>query len=333
MKYSKNNNKDCHLPLQESGALIRKLAVLTFLLLLIIPYATLDQSYNTDLDQVEMKSDNYIPASTTVLWHDDCSNTSSFPDLATWYNGAMGSISSESGYIYATDYGSSSGSHGPVYYQTFEPAIPIGQFDWLEADIELDGSSAMGATAIMLYDSDYNRIAILDVADSWIADNEAAAYAGWYDVDFNAAFTPKDHPSDTVPEPYHETLRIEINSTGLYGLIPRVGEFKMLELTDLELEREISYLCVQFRQKDSYTPCQTMRIHDIKMQYNIEDITSTTTITTTTSSTTNTTSDIPFSFTLMISIGSIGVIVVIIAIVCRSRNQGPNVPASEYQWG
>jgi hypothetical protein len=206
-----------------------------------------------------------------VIWHDDCSNTSSFPDLAdAWYTGAMGSIASENGYIYATDFGSSTGSHGPVYYHTLTSAITIGQLDWLEAEIELDGSSAIGAAAIMLYDSDYNRIAILDVADSWVAQDATAAYAGWYDVDFTPAYTPKDWPDGAVPEPYHETLRLEINSTGLYGLIPRLGDFKMLDVGDLELERDITYLCVQFRQLDTYTPCQTMRIHDIKMQYRPE---------------------------------------------------------------
>lgn len=273
-----------------------------------------------------------------AIWHDDCTDTLSFPDLATWYNGAMGSIAAENGYIYATDYGTSSGEHGPVYYHTFEPAIPIGRFDWLEAEIELDGSSAIGAAAIMLYDSDYKRIAILDVADSWIADNEAAAYAGWYDVDFNAAYTPNAHPADTLPEPYHETLKLEINSTGLYGLIPRVGDFKMLDLIDLELEREISYLCVQFRQKDSYTLSNPMRIYDIKMQYQqIAPITTqtetSTDVTTDTGNNTTLTGVIPLDITIVISIGSIAVIVVIAGVICRSKSQGvPGDTGTGYNW-
>ncbi|MHA2372730.1 MAG: hypothetical protein ACXAEB_06925 [Candidatus Thorarchaeota archaeon] len=250
----------------------RKSLLLSLFLLFLIPFATVNQGYSTITDQIERNSEFTFSSSDSVIWHDDCSNTSSFPDLAgAWYTGAMGSITSESGYIYATDYGSSTGSHGPVYYHTFTPAITIGQLDWLEAEIELNGSSAMGAAAIMLYDSDYKRIAILDVADSWTAQDDTAAYAGWYDVDFTPAYTPKSWPDDTVAEPYHETLQLEINSTGLYGLIPRVGDFKMLDVGDLELERGITYLCVQFRQKDSYTPCQTMRIYDIKMQYRPED--------------------------------------------------------------
>ncbi|MBN2230138.1 MAG: hypothetical protein JW779_11170 [Candidatus Thorarchaeota archaeon] len=256
----------------------RKVIIL-FFLLAILSLNVLIQNNTSFSTQMEKIYNNKLSESSSLIWHDDCSNTSSFPDLANaWYNGAMGDIASANGYIYATNYGSASGEHGPVYYHTFTSTIPISQLDWIEAEIQLDGSSAIGAAAIMLYDSDYKRIAILDVADSWIADNEAAAYAGWYDVDFNAAYTPKNHPGDTLLEPYRETLRLEINSTGLFGLIPRVGEYKMLDVTDLELEREISYLCVQFRQKDSYTPCQTMKIYDIQMKYRIieEDTTSST---------------------------------------------------------
>ncbi len=249
-----------------------KLYVSVFLVFM-IPFAMAIQGYDRSIDVIEESTEVHLSSSAPTIWHDDCSNTSSFPDLAVWYNGAMGSIGSVDGYINATDYGSASGSHGPVYYHTFQPAIAIRDFNWLEAEIELDGSSAMGAAAIMLYDSDYKRIAILDVADSWSADDDAAAYAGWYDVDFVAAYTPKSHPSDTLSEPYHESLRMELNNTGLYGLIPRVGDFKMLDVGDLELDREISYLCVQFRQQDSYNLCHPMRIHDIKMQYVPDDST------------------------------------------------------------
>lgn len=252
----------------ELKAVFRKAILLSLILILIIPLVTVNQGYNTISIQNENKFEIFMPTSEPVIWHDDCNDTSSFPDLAdVWYNGAMGSIAAENGYIYATDYGTATGVHGPVYYHTFDPAITIGQLDSLEVEIELDGSSAIGAADIMLYDSDYNRVALLDVADSWVAQDDAAAYVGWYDVDFNAEFTPKEWPTDTVAEPYHETLRLEINSTGLYGLIPRVGDFKMLDYGELELDRDITYLCVQFRQKDSYTPIQTLRIHDIQMQY------------------------------------------------------------------
>ncbi len=252
----------------ELNALSRKIVFLSLVLLITVPLITVNQSgYNLISDQIRNISDIVTPDTNPVIWHDDCNDTSSFPDLAdAWYTGAMGSIAAESGYIYPTNFGTASGSHGPVYFHTFS-GLTIGQLDWLEVEIELDGSSAMGATAIMLYDSDYKRVALLDVADSWISQDDTAAYAGWYDVDFTSTFTPKEWPADTVAVPYHETMRIEINNTGLYGLIPRVGEFKMLDIVDLELERDITYLCVQFRQSDSNTPCQTMRIHDIQMQY------------------------------------------------------------------
>jgi len=229
-----------------------------------------NQEFHPNIEQNLNSSEVSVPAANPIVWHDDCSNTSSFPDLAdAWYTGAMGSIAAGSGYIYATDYGSASGSHGPVYYHTFEPALTVGQFVSLEVEIELDGSSAMGAAAVMLYDSDYHRVAILNVADSWLAVDDTAAYAGWYFYNFTTnSLTPRDI-SDAVAEPYHETLRMETNSSGLYASIPRVGEFKMMDYSLLELERDITYLCVQFRQSNAYTPCQTMRIHDIKLEYDL----------------------------------------------------------------
>jgi hypothetical protein len=221
-----------------------------------------------NIEQNLNKSEVSVPASNPIIWHDDCNDTSSFPDLAdAWYTGAMGSIAAENGYIYPTDYGSATGIHGPVYYHIIDPSITISQLDWLEVELELDGSSAIGAADIMLYDSAYNRIALLEVADSWIAQDDTAAYAGWYDVDFNSEFTPKEWPADTVAEPYHETLRMNVNTSGVYASIPRVGEFKMLDYAELELERDITYLCVQFRQSASNTPIQTLRVHDIQMQY------------------------------------------------------------------
>jgi hypothetical protein len=271
----------------------------------------------------------------SVIWHDDCGNTSSFPDLAdAWYNGAMGAIASQDGYIYATDYGAATGSHGPVYYHTFSPSLNISQFESLEADIELDGSSAMGAAALMLYDGDYRRVAILDVADSWIAVDDTVAYAGWYDVDSAGTYTPKDY-GDAIAEPYHETLRLILNSTGLYGSIPRIGNFKMLDKEELELDRDITYLCVQFRQKDSYTPCQTMRIHDIKMQYLVDTPPTTTSPSTTNPSSSPTSSTTPGSMdiALVISLGSIGVIVIVIGIICtKGRSGAPQDAGSGYNW-
>lgn len=255
---------------REFKAMSRKLVLIPLFLLFTISFLAVSPEFNPSAKQIPVLSEVSVPPSGPIIWHDDCSNTSSFPDLAVWYGGAMGSIAATSGYIYATDYGSASGSHGPVYYHTFEPALTINQFISLEVEIELDGSSALGAAAVLLYDSDYNRVAILDVADSWLASDYAAAYAGWYSDTFTPNWlTPKDHPADTVAEPYHETLRMEANNSGLFASIPRVGDFKMMEYSDLELDRDISYLCVQFRQKDSYTPCHTMRIHDIKLEYDL----------------------------------------------------------------
>ena len=112
-----------------------------------IPFAMGIQGYDTCLDVIEESTASHLTSSTPTIWHDDCSNTSSFPDLAVWYNGAMGSIGSVNGYINATDYGSASGSHGPVYYHTFQPAIAIRDFNWLEAEIELNGPISVTLSA------------------------------------------------------------------------------------------------------------------------------------------------------------------------------------------
>ncbi len=208
----------------------------------------------------------------TVIWHDDCSNNSTFPYLAddAWFTGAMGTIASFDGYIYATDYGSASGSHGPLYYQSFNDSITVGQLDWLEADIEVDGSSnTLGAAAVFLFDENYKRVAILDVADSWTSQNDVAAYAGWYTPQQTSTTTPNTWPTYTVPEPYHETLRMSFNTTGVFASIPRVGNFKLIDIEDIDLNRTISYIGVNLRTSDSFATCEILRIHDIRMQYRL----------------------------------------------------------------
>ena len=95
-----------------------------------IPFVTVYTSISPTGLESGVESSAFTTASNTVIWHSDCSNSSSFPDLAdSWYGGAMGSIASSGSYLYATDYGSVSGSHGPVYYHTFSPSLTIGQFN------------------------------------------------------------------------------------------------------------------------------------------------------------------------------------------------------------
>jgi hypothetical protein len=207
-----------------------------------------------------------------VIWHDDCSSNSTFSYLAneSWFTGSMGAIDSADGYIYATDYGIASGSHGPVYYQPFNDSITVGQLDWFEAEIEVDASSAaLGAAAVFLFDNNFKRVALLDVADSWTGYDDTAAYAGWYTPEQTSTTTPNTWPTDTVLEPYRETLRMSFNDTGVFANIPRVGNFKLIDIANINLNRTISYIGVNLRTKDSYATCEILRIHDIRMQYRL----------------------------------------------------------------
>jgi len=216
----------------------------------------------------------------TVIWHDDCSTFSTFPYLAddAWFTGAMGTIDSVDGYIYATDYGTASGSHGPLYYQSFNDSITVGQLDWLEAEIEVNGSSdTLGAAAVFLFDENYKRVALLDVADSWTDQDDVAAYAGWYSPEQTSTTTPNTWPTYVASEPYHETLRMTFNSTGVFAGIPRIGNFKLIDIEDINLNSTIRYIGVNLRTSSSYATCEILRIHDIRMQYrlpaNAEDTT------------------------------------------------------------
>lgn len=84
----------------------RKLAV-GVVVLFVISFITIQGlSHVSSTDFVDGKTDETTLASNPIIWHDDCSNTSSFPDLAdSWYGGAMDSIVSSGSYIYATDFG------------------------------------------------------------------------------------------------------------------------------------------------------------------------------------------------------------------------------------
>jgi hypothetical protein len=211
-----------------------------------------------------------------VIWHDDCSDASTFPYLAdtSWFATAAGSISSENGYIYATDYGTGSGSHGPLYYQPLPIPFEIGNLDRFVAEIEVDavGSSSIGAAAVYLFDENYHAAALLDVADSWSGYSEVSAYSSWYFPNGSKVTTPNtsplDNPSYTVSEPYHETMTMSKNETGLFADIPRVGQFKLIDSNLIDLNRVIKYVGVNLRTKDSATPPQIMRIHDILLEHN-----------------------------------------------------------------
>jgi len=313
--------------------LSNRLVILAFLLLLMIPFIYVGimfwnvESYDYENNLVlDISNEGTLVWADPVIWHDDCSSNSTFPYLAdaAWFTGAMGTIDSVDGYIYATDYGSASGSHGPLYYQSFNDSIIVGQLDWLEAEIEANGSSnTLGAAAVFLFDENYNRVALLDVADSWTNQNDVAAYAGWYTPEQTSTTTPNTWPVYVASEPYHETLRMSFNSTGVFASIPRIGNFKLIDIEDINLNSTIRYIGVNLRTSSSYATCETLRIHDIRMQYRLPASTEGTSP-----------PDIlaPPDLIVLISIGSGGVIFIIIILIIKSKIPSSGGSATGYQW-
>ncbi|MFW9848204.1 MAG: hypothetical protein ACFFF4_03640 [Candidatus Thorarchaeota archaeon] len=208
-------------------------------------------------------------------WHHDCSNMTAFSESAdsSWYENPSieidGSMDSSGDYIYPTSLGTGSNSHGPMQYYTFPTSMLMSQLIELKADIEVDASSmaALGAVSVVLFDENNDTILSMNVADSWSGTDQLSVDASIYLRNGSIYTTPNTLLVWTVQEPYREILRVFTNSTGLWGEFPRVGTFQILEPSQMEMNRKIQHIALNFRSYSTDPACDIMRIHDINFTY------------------------------------------------------------------
>ena len=238
-----------------------------------------------------------------TAWHHDCSNLTAFDDIGndSWitepgYN-VTGTMNSSGSYFYADDYGMSGFGHGPLRYHTLSSPIPVSQFISLEAELELDVnatehpvSTELGHIMVILYDDFEKEVMTLQASQLW--DNgyptRIEAFARWRFSNGTKIETPTD---DVQQEPYHDTLKICQNETGLFASFPGFGNFSILAHNQIESSRNIAFVAIYIGATFTFPPTDILRVHNLLLRYGITD-TGTTSSTTTTESTTHSTTTI-----------------------------------------
>ncbi|MHA2143064.1 MAG: hypothetical protein ACXADD_16385 [Candidatus Thorarchaeota archaeon] len=211
-----------------------------------------------------------------ALWHDDCSSLTTFEGIGdnSWPHDSVvsvtfGSVSSSGTYFYCDDVGSGSGHHGPLLYHTLAQSFSLSQFAELQAEIEIDATSAnrRGWIRIGLHAADNSSILTLQVADPWTGTSAAYANAIYKYENGTLTETPGSFPDYASNEPYHETFTVFYNSSGLYTSFPGIANSFLLNASQVENLREIKYVSIQFNGYGSGVLCETMRIHDIRLTW------------------------------------------------------------------
>ncbi|MFW9965266.1 MAG: hypothetical protein ACFFCX_16960, partial [Candidatus Sifarchaeia archaeon] len=210
---------------------------------------------------------------TPISWHDDCSDISVFNGYGddSWGHNSdvsvtFGSVSSSGTFFYSTDVGIGSGHHGPLLYHTLENGFTLAQFRELQVEFEMDalGADRRGWIRVGLHAPDNSSILTLQLADPWIG--VAATYVNAI-YRFSNATTTETPQTTPNPEPFHDSLLLFSNSSGLYTSFPGIASSQLLESGQIEESRVIKHVSIQFNGYDTGALCETMRIHDINLRF------------------------------------------------------------------
>jgi len=218
---------------------------------------------------------NSDPTPIWLTWQDDCTGFTNFADTGdiTWprYTSTevTGTLASAGGYIYATGYGTGSSWHGPLVYHELAQPFDVSQFISFTAELELDHIAAdrMGEIAVSLHDEMNKTVATLVIHDRWVAQDVMVSSSAWRFSNCSILSTPNDRVTDNATVPYHETLEMFQNETGIFVNVPRIGNFKLVDQSSPRSERLIKYVSIQIMASSTYTPCDTMRVHDVTLTW------------------------------------------------------------------
>ncbi|MHA2323330.1 MAG: hypothetical protein ACXACG_16995 [Candidatus Thorarchaeota archaeon] len=234
-----------------------------------------------------------VPITTThhVTWHHDCSNITAFdgvgddtwlwehstPDLLT----TLGTLNSSGQYIYSADLGVPPVDRcwfGPLRYHSLATPFQFYGFRTLDVEFEINPNGQAGATGgifVALHDESGRPIVTVRVRDPFIATTEIYPGAAWH---FSNGTMLTPGVGAVVSSPYHNTITMELNETGLYAILPGAGEGLIAEYDDLE-DRQVSYISIWIAgSKEASSPpwphTDIVRVHDIRMTYIIAEISS-----------------------------------------------------------
>jgi hypothetical protein len=218
------------------------------------------------------------------VWHHDCSNMTAFdgvgddtwlwehstPDLLT----TLGTLNSSGQYIYSPDLGTPPVDRcwfGPMRYHSLATPFQFSRFRTLDVEFEINPNGQAGATGgifVALHDESGKPIIRVQVRDPFAATTDVMPSAVWHFAN-GTQLTPSG--GIMVSSPYHQTISIELNATGLYANLPGVGEGLITEYDNLE-DRQVSYVSIWVAgSKEASSPSwphtDIVRVHDIKMTW------------------------------------------------------------------
>jgi hypothetical protein len=238
---------------------------------------------------LDKPSGSKLPSqSSTRVWHQDCSNTSAFSGLGStaWTHTStlevsFGSVSASGGYIYASDYGSGSDYHGPLYYHTFADSFPIRDLVSLSMEVEIDGTAndRIGKIIVALHDETTMQIAHVEVGDPWAGSSYAFSNCLYQYSNGDDVYTPLTYPDYTSAEPHRGTVTLLQNSSGMFSEIPSGNNEMVIDAASIETGRNVKYISIYITRHASNPATEVLRIHDIEVRWNKANSTTTTTTT------------------------------------------------------
>ncbi|TFH01146.1 MAG: hypothetical protein E4H14_18895 [Candidatus Thorarchaeota archaeon] len=313
--------------------MFRKSTLLSLMIIFTISVSVFNSNYTLGTTQLEMSNQNFLIASESTIWHNDCSNITGWSIVPNPQQVRLDGIQddvdilSDESAIHSSLIPYAEGRwHGSMFLFELETPVYIGHGLNFEVELNHPGSTNyMGGIEVGLYDRYQNISYWVSIVDSWTS-LAFSTDLGYGDGGVNSVHTTSR--SGSLQADYriwhNETINT-IQGQDDHGIYNLTSEF--------EHEREIHYVGIMFWNVESYN-YESKYVLDILVEGApiITTTTSTTTVTNTTSITNTTGSLIGFE-ALAISISSIGVIIIVVAVICRSKSQGPGTPSGTgYQW-
>lgn len=216
-------------------------------------------------------------------WHHDCSNMTAFDGIGDdnwlWEHPAFDlvatseTLSSSGQYIYTADLGTPPTQEcwfGPLNYHTFDTPFSFSRFRTLDVEFQIDpiGASETGGAYVLLHDQTGKPIIRVQVRDPYGYTTDAMPGAAYHYANgtiVNAGV------GVLLPSPYHHTLTIKQNKTGLFANLPGVGESMVLDSDNIE-NRLVSHVSIwiagsKAASSPPYPQTDVVRVHDIGLTW------------------------------------------------------------------
>jgi hypothetical protein len=226
-----------------------------------------------------------------LYWHHDCSNLTAFDGIGddTWlWTGAVpmlsssGMMNSAAGAIYSSDLGTPPSVRcwfGPIRYHTFSSPFNLLQLHQLEVEMEIENGgvdAACGGAMIMLHNDSHAPIVGIRISDPYSADSNIHPRAIWFYSNGTEGYQPSDATTGYIytPSSFRDSVQLELNSTGIYVILPVFGYFKVIDAEEIG-NPIVSHISITIHgSKNAYVPPQpfpdTVRIHDIELLWSPE---------------------------------------------------------------